>query len=213
MTGLIEGLELVLAVDTPHSVAMVGDLAQLAHLGTLDTLLAVALENLAALPDPAPEFIELGGVDAASDGAGPDGDGRPGGGGGTDGGETPPVVQLFEFDDYFGASRLLTLSAFVERNIGPAPHGVLAAIPDRHCLLVLVLDDSPALDRVNRLAAVADDLYRTSAGPVTPDVYFQLGDGPAEPVAHLRDDGSLYVRATERFGLGRLMGVDEGSDV
>lgn len=190
ITTLIEGLELLLAVDNPHTVTMLTEPGCLAELGGVAELLAVAMANLKTLPTPQPAVVSLGGDDA----------------------DEPLVVHVFETEDYFGASRLLRLPELVHEMIGAAPNGVLAAIPDRQCLLVMILGDGPALNAVNRYACVVQDIYDSTGGPVSPQVYVQSGDGPVEPVAHIQGDSSLYARATGRFDMDRLVcaEVDDG---
>jgi hypothetical protein len=184
ITGLIRGLEVLVGVDTPHSVKLVPDLERIADLGfgTLDEVMAAAFANLDGLPIPDPQVV------TSDDGA--------------------VTVCIFEFEDYFGASRLLTLPRVVHDRIGPAPFGVLAAIPDRQCLMVVVLDEGPALPALSWFSSLVQETFDDTHGPISAFVYHQRGDGPVEPVARRRNDGALQIAVTEHFTAERVQGAD-----
>ncbi|RUP40360.1 MAG: hypothetical protein EKK60_03970 [Gordonia sp. (in: high G+C Gram-positive bacteria)] len=185
LTGVIDGLEVLLAIDSPRSVSLVQDPRQLAPLGPLERLFAAAEENLAALPVPAPDPVEV------------------------EAGDRPLTIFAFEFDDYFGASRLLHVADLVREHIGPAPHGVVASIPDRQVLMIAVLDEGPALGTINTFASVTQGVYDSADGPVSREVYYQRDDNPAQPIAHLQDDDTVYVKVTEQLHVNQIFGGDE----
>lgn len=182
ITGLVRGLEVLVGIDTPHSVKLVPDLEHVVDLGlgSLEEVMAAAFANLDGLPIPYPEVV------TSEEGA--------------------ITVCIFEFEDYFGASRLLTLPRVVHDRIGDAPFGVLAAIPDRQCLMVVVLDDGPALPALSWFSGLVRETFDDTHGPISAFVYHQCGDGPVEPVARRHKDGTLQIAVSEHFTAERVQG-------
>lgn len=185
LTGVIDGLEVLLAIDSPRSVSLVQNPAQLTALGPLEHLFAAAEQNLAALPVPAPEPIEVEADDQ------------------------PLTIYVFEFEDYFGASRLLHLAELVREHIGPAPYGVVASIPDRQALMVAILDEGPVLGTINTFVNMTQNVYDSADGPISREVYYQRDDNAPEPIAHLQDNDTVYVKVTDQLQVNQIFGGDD----
>lgn len=174
--GIVDGMEVVFAVDYPQYVSEIGDAAALAALGSVDDLWPVAMANLRALPAPEHEVIDL--VDEEPDNF---------------------PLHVFFCDDYFGASRILFVDEVVDAVLGAgfsSEHGLLVAIPHRHLLLVYVVEDSQALIGCSRLVSIVQDQFDTSAGAVTSSVFYRGTDGSLTEVAYLTEDGRAYVNPT-----------------
>ncbi|WP_319458141.1 MULTISPECIES: hypothetical protein [unclassified Mycobacterium] len=169
--GMVDGLEVVLALDHPHVVSELESLEYVADLGPWPVLWAAAMENLRALPDPHHEIVDVE----------------------RDHGALP--LHAFQFEDYFGPSRILMLREFVRPYFPNLRSGLLVAIPDRHTVLAVVVDDG-ALVACGELAAIAQNLFETSPGAITPSVYYLGSDDSVSMVAYLTEDGSTYVKPT-----------------
>jgi hypothetical protein len=166
---ITDDIEVVLAVDYPHVVAEFDSLDELSHLGSADELWQLAFRNLRALPLPAEELIESDGESISS------------------------TIHAFQFDDYFGPSRLLLGNEFLCGYLTPNPFGLLVAIPDRHTMLVAAVTDN-ALLQCGELASITQSLYETSPGATSPSVYHLDTGGDIAEVAYITPDGSTYVR-------------------
>ena len=52
-------------------------------------------------------------------------------------------------------------------------------------------------------------VYDSADGPVSREVYYQRDDNPAQPIAHLQDDDTVYVKVTEQLHVNQIFGGDE----
>lgn len=169
------GIEVVLAVDYPHYLTELESLDDVASLGAPEELWATALANLRTLPDPRYELVEL---DADS---------------------LPVELHAFQFEDYFGPSRLLLGHELLRRYLPRARHGYFIMIPDRHTLAVTPVTKE-VVPQCNRLATIAQSLYESSPGATSPAVY-HLGDADIiEEVAYITAENSAYIRLNEVMG-------------
>lgn len=141
--GLLE----VLAVDLPDSVVPLRR-DDLVGLGTLRELLERGRENLRGL---------LAGEDTAAQ---------------TITGPGGPLT-LVTSPSYFTASLALVLPDAVERFTGEVDRGdgVLVAVPDRHELLYLVIDDRRAAEALEEMSAMARWAYDRASGALSPEVF------------------------------------------
>jgi len=142
--GLLE----VLAVDLPDSVEPLPREA-LPALGTLHDLLERGRENLRAL---------LSGEDVTAQ---------------TITGPAGPLT-LVTSPSYFTASLALVLPDTVERFTGEVDRGdgVLVAVPDRHELLYLVIDDVRAADALEEMFGMSRWAFEQASGPLSPNVFW-----------------------------------------
>ncbi|MGV0814910.1 hypothetical protein ABQF34_23345 [Mycolicibacterium boenickei] len=170
-----DGIEVVLAVDYPMYVTELDTLDDVASLGAPEYLWMTALANLRALPVPDHELVEL------------------------DEGPLPVALHAFQFEDYFGPSRLLLRNEFSRHYLPPSEHGFLVIIPDRHTLAATPLAKDVVL-QCNRLAAIAQSLYETSPGATSPSVYHLDIDDTIDEVAYISADDSVYIRLNETMG-------------
>lgn len=107
-------------------------------------------------------------------------------------------VHVFASEDFFGASRLLILDDLLAAaGLGPAPHGVLVAVPDRHAVLVHVLRDASVVDAVHTMTGVAR-VRQDRPGAVSPHVYFRGPDGTLQRITSAGPDG-IQVRVDGAF--------------
>lgn len=177
----IDGLEVVFAIDYPQYVTELDKLEMISHLGDLDLLIVSAYRNLHALPEPEHQIVPV------------------------DRGDETYALHVFQFDDYFGPSRILYLSQFVEPYIEHAPHGLLVIIPDRHTLAVQVVDER-AMMAAGAMADIAQNLYETSPGATTPNVYHLSTDGSLTLVAYVTEmDGDQAIYLAPNAELSSVM--------
>jgi len=166
--GLLE----VLAVDLPDSVEPLPREA-LAGLGTLRDLIELGRDNLRAL---------LAGDDLTTR---------------TIAGASGPLT-LVTSPSYFTASLALVLPDAIERLTGEVDRGdgVLVAVPDRHELLYLVVDDPRAAGALDEMFGMARWAFDQASGPLSPNVFWVRArrweqvtstDGAKPPVS-LRDE-------------------------
>lgn len=174
--GLLE----VLAVDLPDSVEPLPRDA-LAELGTLHDLLELGRDKLRAL-------LADDGLTAHTI-AGPAG-----------------PLTLVTGVSHFTASLALVLPDAIEHFTGQVDRGdgVLLAVPDRHDLLYLVVDDPRAADALDEMFGMARWAFDQASGPLSPNVFWvrarrweqvTSADGRTPPVS-LRDElESMLIRS------------------
>lgn len=151
-----------------------------ARLGGWDVIWPVALENLRRLPRPHHTVLTP---------------------------RSRPGVQahVFEFADWFGASRALIADELLADvpDVGPPRHGLLVATPNRSTVLVHVIDGPDIDPALAYLAFVADQLCAPEAGPLSRVVSYRDGFGPVQPVAWLDEQRELRIdRTVGPFAVG-----------
>ncbi|TWS18246.1 hypothetical protein FK529_16215 [Tsukamurella asaccharolytica] len=173
VTGLVPGLSLIFAADYPTHVSGLPASALFTHVGELEEVGRISINNLHRLPVPDPDLVDLE----------------------IDGSDRPVVA--FEFDDFFAPSRLLYASTFAAEHLTPSDHGFLAAAPTRDVLLFLPVDADNILNQVNVFASTVDNLYRSGPGSACEITYHLSPAGDLDAVASLTAENSLYFRPNE----------------
>lgn len=139
---LAEGLVAALVYDLPSSVCSIDRPTTLPWGLSDDELFAVALENVAQEPAPSVRQVEIGG-----------------------GAHLTALLG----ETFFTASQALRLERFLD---APAPHGVLLAVPHRHCVLFHPIRDARVIQAVNGIIPMAFGMYREGPGSISPSLYW-----------------------------------------
>ncbi|GAB3134737.1 hypothetical protein GCM10027289_27220 [Tsukamurella serpentis] len=171
--GIVPGLSMIFAADYPTHVVELLAADHFTHLGSPVEVGRIAVNNLHRLSVPEPQLVDLG-IDGSS----------------------IPVV-AFQFNDFFGPSRLLYAATFAQEHLSSAEHGHLVAAPTRDVLLFLPIDAEDLFDQVNVFASTVDSLYRSGPGSACEITYHLTSAGDLDAVAHLTADGRLYFRPNE----------------
>ncbi len=102
----------------------------------------------------------------------------------------------------FTASRLLTLQELLP---GPAPHGVLVAVPHGHLLAAHVIADLSVLGVIGQLAQICTREYAEETGAISPSLYWWRA-GAITEIPYQFEDGRLSLAAPPAFTalLGQL---------
>jgi hypothetical protein len=162
---LAPGLLELLALDMPYNTVFLDD-GQVARLGGRDSLREAALANLRAQPVPAHRRI----------------------------GTPDAYFESISDDSHFTASRVLVMPDLLSRVLqAEAPHGVLAAMPGRHCAFLHVLSDRTATRSLLLMAKMARVEYGHEQEPISPDVFWWQ-DGGWLPVPSVESDGKRTLR-------------------
>lgn len=153
----------VLVIDLPRAVATVSPDLLPSWGRSVDEVLQLALEQTLRECAIEWELVDLGG------GAAP--------------------LHLAAADHFFVATHALRLSPRPEL-LGR--HGTMVAVPDRHTLLALPLQDAAALVTLNRMIGLAFDRCAKGVGSLSPQLYW------------LRPDGTYQVQCSE-LANGKLL--------
>lgn len=104
------------------------------------------------------------------------------------------VLELIEGESVYTASKVLVLPRVLDRVYGERqyPDGVLVAVPDRHHLVLHPIDDASVVPTLKAAAPAVAELYWSSAGRVSPSVYWWR-DGQFERVSCVIDDDTVRV--------------------
>ncbi|WP_152360335.1 hypothetical protein [Microlunatus speluncae] len=98
------------------------------------------------------------------------------------------IVRTLEGESFFIASKAANFPALTSTLIGPAPFGVVFAIPNRHLLLYSTPDPNDWMESavaVTEIAAgvCADEELDHPGGVISPDSFYWAPDGTVEPLA------------------------------
>lgn len=104
-------------------------------------------------------------------------------------------VSVLFGDSYFAASHLL----FLDRYLKIGEPGVLVAVPDRHSIAVLPLDDKRSLASLGPLVTLAHMRFHEQPGAITDQLYWRRGDRYVKIACGVRDDNSPWVAPPEAF--------------
>lgn len=170
------GLVALPAVDHPTHVSTLSAEDALDDLGGFDVVRDVALGNLRRLRAEHTETLS------------PDSDAKD------------ARIRVLA-GDFFGASRLVVLDDVLRDELGVErpQHGVLVAVPNRHLLVLHVVEGPGVIAAVDLLLRLAHTEYARSPGPLSPHVYFAK-DARIDQVTQPEENGVVTVDATGRFG-------------
>ncbi|MCL2503698.1 MAG: hypothetical protein FWE94_03695 [Coriobacteriia bacterium] len=117
------------------------------------------------------------------------------------------LVSCIAGDSLFTASKAGNFDALVPKVIGPAPMGVIFAIPNRNVLLYSVVKAEDCMERVIAVTNIVDGIgsdpgFNHRGGLVSPYTYYWAPDGTVERV------GGRYYEAD---GTSRIAIVDTGA--
>lgn len=113
--------------------------------------------------------------------------------------ELAPGVVLFEGESFFVASQLVD-PTFVARLLGAAPLGFVAALPDRHTLIVHIVtgaESAVAVSQMARLMATIDRDHRPG-GLLSPQLYYLSPTG-VQQITETSPDGEIQILADGAF--------------
>ncbi len=104
------------------------------------------------------------------------------------------TIDVVSGDSMFAASSVLVLPDLLEHfELGPAPHGVVVAMPFRHQVLLHVIRDASVVESLSGLVSVAINGFGDGVGPLSPHAYW-WHDGVFEQLTHLEGDTmSIHV--------------------
>ncbi len=170
---VLPGIRLVLVLRYPsHVTELLADDA-IDAFGSWAAVRSVALANMRRLPPPTIS-------DVSADGDRPD-----------------ATVHILQYDDSFGASRVLVLAELLaEIGVERPTHGVLFAVPNRHTLMVHVLRGEGVVAVLRMLVDLVRAENASQPAPVSPHLYYWVDGQSAEQVSTIDDDGSSCVLMT-----------------
>lgn len=174
---VLPGVMLLAALDHPSHVSTLASDDSIADLGPWPVIEPVIRRNLLALPTPTHRVVH--GTDEP-----------PGG-----------EVHLLVSDDHFGASRAFVLHemlASVLRVERPS-NGVLVAVPNRHLVVVHVIEDAGVLDALQLMVNVVRSQFEAEVGPVSPHLYYLPADDEAEQITSI-DEERTTIEARGALG-------------
>ncbi|GAB3397691.1 hypothetical protein GCM10027515_02170 [Schumannella luteola] len=113
-------------------------------------------------------------------------------------------ITILVGDSLFIATKVANMEHLVRTEVGPAPHGVIFAVPHRSLIALIVVRDAQSLVAVGQLKAVVDGFASGEYGPlpgglISPDLYFWF-DGEIERITGNPDLGPGAVDARGRLG-------------
>lgn len=119
-----------------------------------------------------------------------------------------PSLTFLEGPSLFVASQLVR-PGFAAEVIGPAPHGWVFAIPDRHTLAFHVIDGPESVVSISRLAEMMGSLDRDNrpGGLVSASVFY-TDDRNVQQISMMDADGAWGIHADGAFldALNRMAG-------
>jgi hypothetical protein len=131
--------------------------------------------------------------------------------------EVDEVVHGLEGESFFISSKASNFDALVPSVIGPAPSGVIFAIPNRHTLLYAIVDQDDWMTPVIGVTQAADSIGSSDdvdhpGGLLSPYSYYWAPDGTVERLGgrFFAVDGepAMTVRPGEAFSRYVNLGSD-----
>lgn len=166
---VLPGVWALLAIDYPDSVSESLGLEGLGHLGDWGALQEIAMKNIRSLP--LPEYQATAGNEDQPD----------------------SLVHIFFSEDFFGASRFLILDELMKVfGVDKGQHGIFVAVPNRHILLVHVLEGPGVIDAVGLMASITHG-ESASSGPVSSSGYYISPEGEMQTVLDLDESGNMRM--------------------
>jgi hypothetical protein len=104
-------------------------------------------------------------------------------------------VSVLFGDSYFAASHLL----FLERYLTIGEYGVLVAVPDRHSLAVLPLEDKRSLASLGPLVSLAHRRFAEQPGAITDQLYWRRGETYTKLTCGVRAGDGPWVAPPDLF--------------
>lgn len=160
---VLPGVVMLAALDHPTHVSTLASDESIEDLGPWSAIEPVVRRNLLALPTPTHRVIHGEQEQRGSQ------------------------VHLLVSEDHFGASRVVVLHELLASvlRVERPTHGVLVAVPNRHLMVVHVIEDAAVLDALQLMVNVVRTQYEAEVGTVSPHLYYLPLDGPAEQITSI----------------------------
>jgi hypothetical protein len=115
-------------------------------------------------------------------------------------GEIAPGVQYLAGASLFVGSQVLN-SAFLDRELGPAPRGIVFSIPDSHLIAFHIVEGSASLAGIQNLVGftVMHTATDRPGGVLSPEVYYRDPSSAVQQITMIGDDGATGVRVEGAF--------------
>jgi hypothetical protein len=137
--------------------------------------------------------------------------------------DAEPVDERMDFDEFvhalvgdsfFIASKAANFSALVPAVIGPAPFGVVFAVPDRHLLIYSAIDPQAWTMQIMRVAVAGASIGSSpdtelAGGAISLNAYYWAPDGTVEQIAapYTDTDGQQTIGITTRAAFKRYVPI------
>jgi hypothetical protein len=108
-------------------------------------------------------------------------------------------ILMFEGESFFVPSQLVD-PQFVARQLGAAPRGIVAGLPDRHTLLVHVVKGAASVTAISTMAGFMSTVDRDQrpGGFLSPHLYY-LSSAGTQQITELSPDGETSILAGGAF--------------
>ena len=107
-----------------------------------------------------------------------------------------PTLTALLGESYFASTHIM----FLDRYLPPGERGHLVAVPDRHALIALALDDPKWMAGLAAMVNIAHRRYHESPGAITDQLYWRRPDATLVKIpCGVRDDGTAWVAPPDAF--------------